>query len=79
MKILLGESDAHRPYSIEYNCTFPAMIDDWRSKWAENSGTDPKFPFGFVMLSVWGDKNNQTCGNNECGPAEVRWVCKIRK
>lgn len=35
-----------------YNCTFPAMINDWRLKW--NEGTqgeaNPLFPFGFVQV-----------------------------
>ena len=36
-----------------YNCTFPAMIDDWRAKWYQHSGslTDPLFPFGFVQVA----------------------------
>ena len=36
-----------------YNCTFPAMIDDWRAKWHTSSygNTDPMFPFGFVQVS----------------------------
>ena len=34
-----------------YNCTFPAMIDDWRGKWKNASSyTDPLFPFGFVQV-----------------------------
>ena len=39
-----------------YACTFPAMISDWRAKFAEGTGglTDPQFPFGFVQLSAYG-------------------------
>ena len=46
-----GESNAGHPDT--YNCTFPAMIDDWRAKWFEatNKGTDETFPFGFVQVS----------------------------
>jgi len=35
-----------------YNCTFPAMIDDWRAKWYEGShkNTNEMFPFGFVQV-----------------------------
>jgi len=35
-----------------YNCTFPAMIDDWRAKWIEGThkNTDETFPFGFVQV-----------------------------
>ena len=36
-----------------YNCTFPALISEWRRKWSENSPTDSSFPFGFVQLASW--------------------------
>ncbi|MBN3300474.1 SIAE acetylesterase, partial [Amia calva] len=38
-----------------YNCTFPAMIDDWRMAFHQGSGgqTSPVFPFGFVQLSTY--------------------------
>ncbi|CAI9596903.1 unnamed protein product [Staurois parvus] len=37
-----------------YNCTFPALISDWRRSFHESSlgQTDPNFPFGFVQLST---------------------------
>ncbi|XP_063291972.1 sialate O-acetylesterase [Pelobates fuscus] len=37
-----------------YNCTFPAMIEDWRQSFHEGSSgqTDQHFPFGFVQLST---------------------------
>ncbi|XP_069470638.1 sialate O-acetylesterase isoform X1 [Ambystoma mexicanum] len=37
-----------------YNCTFPAMIDDWRASFHEGSEgqTQKDFPFGFVQLST---------------------------
>ena len=36
-----------------YNCTFPAMITDWRLKWGEGTmgQTRPDFPFGFVQVA----------------------------
>ncbi|XP_067675872.1 sialate O-acetylesterase-like [Haliotis asinina] len=36
----------------KYNCTFPAMISDWRLKFNQGSlgQTDKLFPFGFVQL-----------------------------
>ena len=36
-----------------YNCTFPEMINDWRTKWniITTNQTDPLFPFGFVQVS----------------------------
>ena len=34
-----------------YNCTFPAMIDDWRGKWKNASEhMSSTFPFGFVQV-----------------------------
>ncbi len=38
-----------------YNCTFPAMIDDWRQKWYQATGeqTDAVFPFGFVQVNLF--------------------------
>lgn len=43
-----GESDIPN-YSM-YECFFPAMINDWRSKFA-NAGAGGPFPFGFVQLA----------------------------
>lgn len=45
-----GEANAFKPYM--YNCTFPTMIDDWRSKWFDGTDelTEPEFPFGFVQV-----------------------------
>ena len=37
-----------------YPCTFYHLINEWRSKWASNSNTNPNFPFGFVQLSTKG-------------------------
>ena len=36
-----------------YNCTFPAMINDWRAKSFEGTQeyTEEEFPFGFVQVS----------------------------
>lgn len=49
-----GEANAATPFT--YNCTFPAMIDDWRSKWFYGTDklTDPEFPFGFVQVGHGG-------------------------
>jgi len=53
-----GESNAAKPDT--YNCTFPAMIDDWRAKWYEGThkNTDKMFPFGFVQVSGTCIKSN---------------------
>ena len=46
-----GEADRGRG---NYNCTFPAMIADWRTKFNQGSDgqTDAQFPFGFVQACV---------------------------
>lgn len=43
-----------------YNCTFPAMIADWRLKWHQgtNGHTDASFPFGFAQLGPIGTDPN---------------------
>lgn len=47
---IIGESNAG--HSVDYNCSFSAMIDDWRKKFHEHSlaQTDDMFPFGFVQV-----------------------------
>ena len=44
-----GESNAGWNNEL-YTCNFYTMIDDWRSKWADESDSDPNYPFGFVQL-----------------------------
>jgi hypothetical protein len=36
-----------------YNCTFPAMIADWRAQWSAGTlgEVSPDFPFGYVPVS----------------------------
>ncbi len=38
----------------KYNCTFPAIISDWRLKFNQGSlgQTDNLFPFGFVQVTL---------------------------
>lgn len=65
-----GESDSVDPVLMNrYNCTFPVMIDDWRSAFnlASHGQTDNLFPFGFVQLS--------TSSPNEPndGYVDIRW------
>ena len=45
-----GEANSNAPDT--YNCTFPAMIDDWRQKWflGSDGNTNKTFPFGFVQV-----------------------------
>ncbi|XP_044293531.1 sialate O-acetylesterase isoform X2 [Varanus komodoensis] len=52
-----------------YNCTFPALIDDWRKAFHEGSDGQTKedFPFGFVQLCT-----NQRVEVNDHFP-RIRW------
>ena len=63
-----GEADARHPGGAYdgYNCTFPAMIADWRRKWSASAGTDAQFPFGFVQLNSVGNASVYD------GPADPR-------
>ena len=36
----------------KYQCTFPAMISEWRKIWSANTPTSDEFPFGFMQLST---------------------------
>ena len=45
-----------------YNCTFPAMIDDWRELFSSNSNTAPDAPFGFVQLATASNPNSVQAG-----------------
>ena len=66
------------------NCTFPAMIADWRAKWSEGTAgaTDPQFPFGFVQLNGYGGgsrggpfvpKYNNPLDADPGNPYSTRW------
>merc|ERR1719182_580981 len=82
-----GEANSGRPGGRfgGYNCTFPAMIRDWRSQWFAGTGglTSPSFPFGFVQLDAVGNspaytgRTDATHGDpysTEWGYAGVRWA-----
>ncbi|KAM9299657.1 sialate O-acetylesterase [Gastrophryne carolinensis] len=49
-----GEANAGLNLNL-YNCTFPALISDWRQSFHQGSlgQTDLSFPFGFVQLSTY--------------------------
>ncbi|XP_077467476.1 sialate O-acetylesterase isoform X2 [Stigmatopora argus] len=53
----------------KYNCSFPAMIDDWRMAFHLGSGgqTAMDFPFGFVQLST------SIKGSTDNGFPNIRW------
>ncbi|XP_059186870.1 sialate O-acetylesterase-like [Centropristis striata] len=63
-----GEANTYY-HQDKYNCSFPAMIGDWRMAFHQGSGgeTAPDFPFGFVQLST--DKK----GSKYDGFPEIRW------
>jgi hypothetical protein len=50
-----GENNA--AYPRRYNCSFPALINDWRLKWAKytDGATDIAFPFGWAQIATAGD------------------------
>eukprot|EP01045_Picozoa_sp_COSAG04_P001187 COSAG04_NODE_37_length_33905_cov_5.439951_15_plen_299_part_00 len=75
-----GESKASYQQSLDYACAFEAMIASWREHWHAQSDTVLEMPFGFVQLSVWGDRENNTCGDatttadsDSCAVAVVRY------
>ncbi|XP_069572447.1 sialate O-acetylesterase isoform X1 [Brachyistius frenatus] len=53
----------------KYNCSFPAMIDDWRMAFHRGSGgqTALDFPFGFVQLCTYKE------GSPDDGFPNIRW------
>ncbi|XP_012607932.1 sialate O-acetylesterase [Microcebus murinus] len=64
-----GESNTRYNTDL-YNCTFPALIDDWRQTFHLGSlgQTERFFPFGFVQLSSVLSKDN-----SEDGFPQIRW------
>ena len=52
--LILGEANAGM---LNYHCTFPAMINDWRLKFttATHGQVDAQFPFGFVQVRALDD------------------------
>ncbi|KAM4627989.1 sialate O-acetylesterase isoform 2-T2 [Polymixia lowei] len=63
-----GESNVDY-HQEEYNCSFPAMIDDWRMAFHQGSGgqTASDFPFGFVQISTY------KRGSIDDGFPNIRW------
>lgn len=55
LAILYIPGEDNTNYNLDlYNCTFPAMIDDWRLSFHQGSAgqTSAVFPFGFVQVSL---------------------------
>ncbi|KAF3693001.1 Sialate O-acetylesterase [Channa argus] len=63
-----GEANADY-HQDKYNCSFPAMINDWRMAFHQGSGgqTAMDFPFGFVQLSTYKK------GSLDDGFPNIRW------
>ncbi|XP_019720524.1 sialate O-acetylesterase isoform X1 [Hippocampus comes] len=63
-----GEENTHY-HQNKYNCSFPAMIDDWRMAFHLGSGgqTAVDFPFGFVQLCT------KIKGSKDDGFPNIRW------
>ena len=58
-----GEANAGSDGRL-YNCSFQAMIADWRAKWAAGTGgtTDEAFPFGWSQLNSNGKAQTWAAG-----------------
>ena len=51
--VIWYQGEANAMYRTDmYNCTFPAMINDWRKEWFSGTygATNLRFPFGFVQV-----------------------------
>ena len=70
-----GEADAIIGGSVarRYKCAFPQMIQAWRDAWHKGTGgqSSASMAFGFVQLSVWGNKSNPPQAGEPV--AVVRW------
>ncbi|XP_023447728.1 sialate O-acetylesterase isoform X2 [Dasypus novemcinctus] len=64
-----GESNGNYNTDL-YNCTFPALIDDWRQTFhcGSQGQTERLFPFGFVQLS-----SDLSAGPSQDGFPQIRW------
>uniref|UniRef100_UPI00325C346D Sialic acid acetylesterase n=1 Tax=Cavia porcellus TaxID=10141 RepID=UPI00325C346D len=65
-----GESNVNYNKDL-YNCTFPALIEDWRQTFHSGSQgqTERVFPFGFVQLSSY----LSTADDPPVGVPQIRW------
>nr|XP_045002131.1 sialate O-acetylesterase isoform X2 [Jaculus jaculus] len=65
------QGEANMDYNRDlYNCTFPALIEDWRQTFHRGSQgqTERFFPFGFVQLSSY-----LPVSMSDYGFPEIRW------
>ena len=74
-----GENNAGNPRN--YNCSFPAMITDWRRKWSNHTdgATDAEFPFGWAQINSCGkpgaDYRNASSPGGLLNPAKPPANC----
>lgn len=63
---LSGEANTFY-HQDNYNCSFPAMIDDWRMAFHKGSGgqTALDFPFGFVQVCWYFNLLSRNCTYNK--------------
>jgi sialate O-acetylesterase len=62
------QGESNRSNAEQYSKLFPAMIHDWRDRWAQGD-----FPFLFVQLAPWDyDKNNPNTELCELWEAQVK-------
>uniref|UniRef100_S4RCY6 Sialic acid acetylesterase n=1 Tax=Petromyzon marinus TaxID=7757 RepID=S4RCY6_PETMA len=53
--VIWYQGESNTGYNTDlYNCSFPAMINDWRQEFyiATNGNTDPLLPFGYAQIST---------------------------
>ena len=55
-----GEKNSAIPMHRDlYQCTFPAMIKQWRREFSAHSSTKPNAPWGFVQLGKYDIKSKE--------------------
>lgn len=79
--ILWYQGESNQGNAVKYNCSFPALIADWRAVWrnATSGQTGDELAFGFVQLSTKSDATNETVGGYglplfAVGYAGIRWA-----
>jgi len=49
--VLWYQGENNKYFPGKYTCSFPSMVQDWRSKWG--GSTSKQFPFFYVQLAPW--------------------------
>lgn len=58
----MSTGEGNTDYNTDlYNCTFPAMIEDWRRTWHQKTKgrTNEQFPFGFMQVKSLSIRMNE--------------------